>query len=222
MESEGFIIQWENGSNILQVDTPGVYTFNAVNTETGCKFSKSVLVFDQEIPYVVIDSFYTFCREDLSRFILPQASVAVENLQWIYPAQGGKLQVFAEKTDTYLLRVEGGVCVDTIEVGVEVLSCTGPCQIFIPEAFSPNDDGINDFFEIFIGCRKNIFKFKITIFDRWGNMVFQSDEFNHQWDGNIEGKMAQVGGYTYKLKMTLESENEFEEVFREGFIGLIR
>lgn len=219
---EGFILQWDNGSNPLNVDTAGIYTYTSTNIATGCSISKSVEVRDLIPPGTDIVSSYSFCQEDLKRNILPKVTGITEKLQWIYPNQQGNLLLFPERSDTYLLRVENKACIDTISVVVDILPCIGPCQIFIPDAFSPNDDGINDFFEIFIGCRKSVLTFRMEIFDRWGNMVFQSDAFNRQWDGNIEDKLAPAGGYAYKLKMTLESENEFEEVFREGFVGLVR
>ncbi len=219
---DGYIIQWENGINPLRVDTAGIYTYTSIIPETGCRFSKSIQVTEKNAPKVNVDTFYSFCTEDIARSILPKAVGNVDKMEWIFPEQGNTLLVFPSKSDTYLLRVENATCVDTISVDILVQPCTDICPIFIPDAFSPNDDGINDFFEIFPGCSNLILSFRMEIFDRWGNMVFRSDEFNRQWDGNFEGKIAPAGGYTYKLKMTLESENEFEEVFREGFVGLVR
>jgi gliding motility-associated-like protein len=221
-ESDGYIIEWENGTNLLQIDTAGIYTYTSINIATGCTFKKSIEVKEQNPPQVNIDSFYSFCADDIGRSILPKAIGLDTKMQWIYPDQPGNFILFPVKSDTYLLKVEKQGCVDTIKVEVEILPCTETFNVFIPEAFSPNDDGINDYFELFMGCQKGILTFKMEIFDRWGNMVFQSDEPQSQWDGNFEGKIAPAGGYTYKLKMTLELENEFEEVFREGFIGLIR
>lgn len=219
---DGYIIQWENGINPLRIDTAGIYTYTSIIPETGCKFSKSIQVTEKNAPKVNVDTFYSFCTEDITRSILPKAVGNVDKMEWIFPEQGSSLLLFPSKSDTYLLRVENATCVDTISVDIRVQPCTDICPIFIPNAFSPNDDGINDYFEIFPGCSNQILSFRMEIFDRWGNMVFHSNEFNRQWDGNIEGKIAPAGGYTYKLKMTLESENEFEELFKEGFVGLVR
>lgn len=76
---------------------------------------------------------------------------------------------------------------------IEVKNCL---ELFIPNAFTPNNDGINDQFEVKgIG----VDKFAIRIFDRWGNQVYESFEITESWDGTSEGKPAMIGVYSYKI-----------------------
>lgn len=72
---------------------------------------------------------------------------------------------------------------------------------YVPNAFSPNGDGIND---IFAGKGLFITKYEMLIFDRWGNLAFETDDYNKQWDGraNKGEKMAQRDVYVYKIKVT--------------------
>ncbi|MFY9309971.1 MAG: PKD domain-containing protein [Bacteroidia bacterium] len=72
---------------------------------------------------------------------------------------------------------------------------------YVPNAFSPNDDGKND---TFTGKGVFIIKFEMWIFDRWGNMLFYSDDYNKPWDGKANGgsKMAQRDVYVYTIKVT--------------------
>lgn len=89
-------------------------------------------------------------------------------------------------------------CVDTayqqIFIGPDV-------AFYIPNAFSPNNDGINDTF-----FPKGLFisKYEMTIFDRWGNLIFFSDDFNKHWDGkaNYGTLIAQPDVYIYVIKGT--------------------
>lgn len=57
--------------------------------------------------------------------------------------------------------------------------------IYIPNAFTPNNDGLNDGFK---AEGVGITKFKLQVFDRWGKLIFESDDINRSWDGSINGK----------------------------------
>ncbi len=67
-------------------------------------------------------------------------------------------------------------------------------NIFIPSAFSPNGDGINDVFKI---SGKNINSINLKIFNRWGMLVFESNDVNNVWDGKFQGADLQSGVYVY-------------------------
>lgn len=72
-----------------------------------------------------------------------------------------------------------------------------PFRLFIPTAFTPDGDGLNDIFKA-----KGMFvaSFKMMIFDRWGKMIFQSDDINKGWDGSVEdtGAAAIDDVYSYR------------------------
>lgn len=88
-------------------------------------------------------------------------------------------------------------CLDTAYVKVDV----GPdFAFYIPNAFSPNDDGIND---VFTGKGIGITQFNLWIYDRWGNMIFHSSDINTPWDGKIPGKSEHVmeDVYVWKVKI---------------------
>ncbi len=69
-----------------------------------------------------------------------------------------------------------------------------------PNAFSPNNDGINDYFEI--PTLDAEFEAQITIFNRWGQVVFDDNNYNNKWDGvNYDGKVLPDGTYFYLLEL---------------------
>ncbi|PLX05798.1 MAG: hypothetical protein C0598_13835, partial [Marinilabiliales bacterium] len=71
--------------------------------------------------------------------------------------------------------------------------------VYAPSAFSPNGDGFNDLFEIKgIGLKK----FNLQIFSRWGEIIFESDNIEDQWDGKYNGEYVPTGTYVYKIKYT--------------------
>lgn len=70
-------------------------------------------------------------------------------------------------------------------------------SIYAPNAFSPNGDGINDVFEI---KGTGIIDYELTIFDKWGGIIFQSIDPTQAWTGGIEGYFVPDGVYNYTLK----------------------
>jgi gliding motility-associated-like protein len=69
-----------------------------------------------------------------------------------------------------------------------------PLLIWFPNAFTPDGNGVNDFFKP-IG--KDIIKYHLQIFDRWGSLDFQSTDINKGWDGTVKGVIAPPDVYTY-------------------------
>jgi gliding motility-associated-like protein len=69
----------------------------------------------------------------------------------------------------------------------------------VPNAFSPNGDGNNDFFKAKIGT--DVAALSIRIFDRWGNEVYFSDKLNFSWDGQFNGNFLNTGVYAYSINV---------------------
>lgn len=88
-------------------------------------------------------------------------------------------------------------CYDTTNLEIVV---NPEYAFFIPNAFSPNGDGINDFF---YGSGIGITIYDLWIFDRWGNMVFHSNELNKGWDGKIKNglEVSQMDVFAWKVEL---------------------
>lgn len=68
--------------------------------------------------------------------------------------------------------------------------------IYIPNAFTPNGDGLNDTFG---GMGEGLTEYNLQIFNRWGNLIFESNDMKNQWDGNYNNEPAPIGVYVYKI-----------------------
>lgn len=91
---------------------------------------------------------------------------------------------------------------------------------FIPNAFSPNYDGINDCFEVYTKAGLVYQKYKMQIFDRWGGLVFSSTDPNICWNGDVSGKPAATGIYLWVLEMETQACAELKLL--KGEVTLIR
>lgn len=73
-------------------------------------------------------------------------------------------------------------------------------NLFAPNAFTPNSDGLNDTYLIFCDHPENISDFKIQIFNRWGENIFENNNLDFQWSGNQEQSDTYVNIIKYKIK----------------------
>jgi gliding motility-associated-like protein len=97
-----------------------------------------------------------------------------------------------------------------------VISMSGEVIMLIPDIFTPNNDTHNDKFEV-----KSIFtnSFRMRIYSRWGELVFQTENNVDGWDGNINGMPAADGYYVYKIEATT-SKND--PITKTGSLLLVR
>ncbi len=104
-------------------------------------------------------------------------------------------------------------CVDTITKPITILE---EFYIYIPNAFIPDKDRINNFFSgSFIGVKW----IKIEIFNRWGELIYFSEDQNFKWDGTYQGKRVPDGVYTWKL--TYKPNRSMEELMT-GHVNVLR
>lgn len=125
------------------------------------------------------------------------------------------------ETTTYTITVTNpDNCLDTDSLTIFVVKDR---PVYIPNAFSPNADGINDFFSVFTGpalAQVNYLK----VFDRWGGLVFERQNFPSGrqelgWDGMIRGQPANPGVFTYVASLLFV---DGEIIIQEGDVTLIR
>ena len=124
---------------------------------------------------------------------------------------------FVKIPGIYWLKVfnsDGCFTIDSIKI-----SELCPPGIFIPNAFSPNSDGINDSFEI---KGKNIIDFKLVIFDRWGEKVFQSDDIGNSWDGKYKSVNCMEGVYFWMINYKSNWKEAKPIKFLHGTVTLLR
>lgn len=88
---------------------------------------------------------------------------------------------------------QGNVFVTSTSNYAEVIP---PVSIYIPNAFTPNGDGLNDMFGV---KGEGIRDYHLYIYNRWGEMIWESSNPHQQWDGKKDGRMAETGVYVYKL-----------------------
>ncbi len=105
-------------------------------------------------------------------------------------------------------------CTDTMVIPVEVRP---EHRFFVPNAFTPNGDGLNDIFMPAILGAEN---YHFMIFDRWGELIFETTDVDQGWDGRYKGDKCQEGVYVWKIDYTNVVDGSNQNVI--GHVSLIR
>ncbi|MCY7330046.1 MAG: gliding motility-associated C-terminal domain-containing protein, partial [Saprospiraceae bacterium] len=92
------------------------------------------------------------------------------------------------------------------------------CPLLVPNAFSPNEDGVNDVF-IPIGECQGQQDYLFQVYGRWGNLVFESKNPNEGWKGDTKGKPASSDVYVWVLRYTDPIQND---ISMQGDVTLLR
>lgn len=123
-----------------------------------------------------------------------------------------------EETTTYevTIRDENG-CINQALVTVFVLNleCAEP-YIFIPSGFTPDGDGLNDVLEVY---GNNIAEMHLVIYNRWGELVFESFDQSETWDGTYNGKELSTEAFGFYLEVKCDDGETF---LKKGNITLIK
>lgn len=126
-------------------------------------------------------------------------------------------EAYVEETTSYTVSVTDGICTQNSTVTVKVMDvvCKEPF-LYVPNAFSPNGDSENDVLYVRSAITTEIL---FRVFDRWGEMIFESTSLNNGWDGTWKGKLVDPDTYDYYLEATCTGG---EQTIHKGNVTLIR
>lgn len=208
--------RWQNGSTqpTLTVKAAGNY-FVSITDLNGCKASDTIVVTQYPIDFSSV-----FSNKNLTHcFDNGPISLQVENgVSFVWQQNGSTSPIFiASQPGSYNIKVKdqyGCEWADQVTVTDRCLP-----EIYLPSAFTPNKDGNNDQLEIF---GRHFTNFKITIFNRWGEIIFISTDRYLQWDGNYRGQEMPIGTYPWTVHYESEYEGDPVPDDLKGSVTLIR
>lgn len=111
--------------------------------------------------------------------------------------------------------VESCTYSDSVYIYPYTILCGEP-EVYLPTAFSPNGDGINEELKLY---GNNVTALNMAIYDRWGNAVFETTDKNNGWDGTYKGAEVQHGVYVYYYEATCIDQ---QRIFRKGNVTLLK
>ena len=211
-------------------DQIGFHTITISTTSIfGCVYSDTLENFIEVKPSPTAD--FNFSDNpatiyETTIYMQDKSSVDVVDWQWtsIYsdPMNSSSSEpvfVFPEESGTYpvtLIASNEFGCNDTISYQLEVSSET---LLFVPNTFTPDGDEFNQNWVVQIS-EIDIYDFRITLFNRWGELIWESFDPSMGWDGTFNGKIIQAGAYAWVAKVK-SPYNDDKKVFT-GSVSIIK
>lgn len=200
---KNYVINWEaDASNsIIEVSETGSYISYVESPY--CKDTFNVNVQKIDTPEAIIVDLggrdnYCFELENTSLRVSSPGTGVTFN----WDDFGRYKDVEIDKQGTYALTASNNHCSSRYDYKVNEY-CKG--KLFIPNAFTPNNDGKND---VFRPVLFNVSNYELFIFNRWGDLIFQTTDPEEGWDGTFNGNIVQFDVYTYKLTYDYITEHD--------------
>lgn len=187
---ENIIYNWNNEetSQYISVTDTGFYYLEI--KDEYCITYDSTYVHDVIPPFISIDNNYTICGNSLT------IDVFQDNSSYLWSTGDTTSNITVKKAGVYKLDL-------TNKCGsiTEFFTVAFDCNVYVPNTFTPNGDGINDTW--IIRNMENFPGSKINVFNRWGQKVW-SGNYTEEWDGKFNGKKMPTGNYIYAINLNNE------------------
>ncbi|SEJ62394.1 gliding motility-associated C-terminal domain-containing protein [Dyadobacter sp. SG02] len=200
-------LSWHNGTTALEarnpsltVKEPGVYILEIDDEIPGCGGKDTIEIGREEFSVVLPEK--QGILEGGSGTVTPLVSPEASSNIYAWSPPDGLVSAAGEKTATitpvqneqfyHLQATSASGCIAVDSVLVYMIK-----RIYIPSSFSPNSDGHNDTFQIFNADQQIE---RMRIYNRWGELIFQSTGYDKPWDGTYKNAPVPAGSYPYIIK----------------------
>ena len=187
-----------NRDSVL-TDTAGTYILS-VTDDLGCTGKDTINVSINPNPLLSVSPDTTLCLLDVGYHVLDVFTDLRNEIEWSTGETDKSITVFEDGLYTVNVTNEQG-CSSSDSVMINRQCIT---RLFVPNAFSPNGDGINDKFGA-VGF--NVYDYEFYVFNRWGEQIFSTNNIDEMWDGTYMGNTVQIDVYVWKAYWRSEEEN---------------
>jgi gliding motility-associated-like protein len=201
---------WQDNSTTPTFNTTQQGTYWVEVTVKNCSTSDTIQVNYNPIPTVNIGNDTTICQGET---LLLDATTPTATYLWQDNSTHPTFNVTQQ--GSYWIEVSLTNCgpiSDTITISLEGCECT----LYIPNSFTPNSDNKNDQFLPIFDC--DITEYSFLIFNRWGEIIFETNILNHSWNGDFQGKTCPTGVYVCVVKY--KNEGSYQKKY--GQVALLK
>jgi gliding motility-associated-like protein len=202
-----YSITWNTGANDATIINLPSGTYSVTVTDDNGSCIKTVFVSEIQGPYAAFTAKPNpaTVEEDLISFYNQSTGAT----SWLWNFGDGNYSGFENPFHTYyepgtytiwLIVTDNNNCVDSTS---RIIIIRDIFTFYVPNAFTPNGDGINDFFMPF-GLNPDTDYYKMSIYNRWGEQVFQTNNINAAWDGSSQERkkvIEKTDVYTYVIEV---------------------
>ncbi|MBU1820242.1 MAG: gliding motility-associated C-terminal domain-containing protein, partial [Bacteroidetes bacterium] len=207
---------WSNGATTNAITPRFTGTYSVTATLAGCSDRASVRLVFLPSPRLDLAPESPLCTPENGTVVLDARGGA--NQTYFWPQTGDTTsRITVSRLGTYRVIAtnrEGCTLADTTEV---VDRCEP--RLYVPDAFTPNGDGRNDELDVY---GLYFVDFEIKIYNRWGEVIFASNDVNEKWDGVYKGVKVQPGAYPYVISFGSEYYPERRRQILRGSVMVVR
>jgi gliding motility-associated-like protein len=208
----GYPGSWSTGQNSESINVSYAGTYEVEIEVENCSEMDSIQVTVNPLPVVNLEPSLVGCVDGSVMIFADHPN----NISYVWNTGETTSSIEVWTPDVYYVTAmnDCGSASDWVDVYFQDCSYS----VYIPNSFTPDNDGINDVWKI---STFNVFKFELTIFNRWGTVLFQSEDPQAVWTGDVNGgeHYAEDGAYQYLIKFETESG---EAIKRTGAIFVTR
>jgi gliding motility-associated-like protein len=203
---------WQDRSteNTFNITAPGLFWVMVTNS-FNCSARDSIRVNSVPGPVNFLKATDSICNNDK---LTLQALSSFNHYLWSTGESQNKIII--EAPGQYWLKVtDTNGCTGTDTITIFPKECIS--GIYIPTAFTPNGDGKNDYFRAIVFGK--VVSFKLQVFNRFGEIVFQTTDPDKSWDGLIKGQTYSTTVFAWQCSYKLENQ---KPVYKKGMVTLLR
>jgi gliding motility-associated-like protein len=211
--------KWNTGAtdSIISITKSGTYSVEV--TIDGCVLTDTVVVVvppDAQTRVPILRGDTTLCdgkKIELSATFVPG--------QYAWSTGAKTPQIVVNQTNNYAVAVTNRCGTYDDDVDITFKKCA--CNVYVPNAFSPNGDGVNDELQVFFGCDFDYRVKRFQVFNRWGSPVFSAFNTNDiRWNGQIGGKELQPDVYVWYLEYEFDIDGKTKNVIESGDFTIVK
>lgn len=202
----------KNNSNVIEVKNSGNYS--VVTSAYLCANKTSMNLTTIQLPKLNLQSPRRICPESEKEIIL---DAGLQSFYIWQPTGETKREIAVNAGGIYTVQVYNDFnCTTSGSIEVKEIC---PPRLFVGTAFSPNKDGINDLFNVY---GAHIGAYKLLIYNRWGEIIFESLDKDHFWDGVYKGEMMPIGVYPWTIIYEGDSQEYLGPYKLEGSVTIVK
>ena len=221
-----YVYSIDGGSGQLSPDftgfTAGDYILQ-VSDANGCESQAAVTLTALEALAAIAANVELSCDATQAALVSVQV-LSGDDTPLTYQWQGGSSDPALAVTapGSYSVTVSNACESLTLSATAEYEAIGDRALIYIPNAFSPNADGINDEFQVYVNEEALLESFEFYVFDRWGNLLMRSDNPNVRWNGEYHNRAMVPGVYAWRFRAMVQYCGQMREVVQHGDVTLVR
>jgi len=209
----GMSYLWSTGETSQEIVARSTGSYFVIVNDNGCLGSDTVNVTIRPVLTVGLGPDTTICPGDN---LIIDAGKGYAGYSWIPDGQSSH-SITIKKPGTYGVTVTDSLgCVARTSI---LISDFCPSDLYVPSAFTPTGNKIN---EMFLAYCENIISFHMYVYNRWGQLLFESEDISKGWDGTYNGSKSPQDTYVWRIDYQLYDYNELQKHTKVGTVTLIR